>query len=114
MALTVEEGRQGNPARRATRPLARPALCAVALAVFSLLIASAATILAPARGLPSPTNNTGIATGAGDARSPSLAVDASGGLHLVRQDDISGENGVYYTKSADGSAWAPSTRIDSP
>ncbi len=80
--------------------------------VVSLLIV---TLLAsPGGGLPTPQTNLGIAVGPGNARGPSLAVDSTGLLHLVHSDDVAGEYGVYYLRSADGITWSPSVRIDAP
>ena len=114
----MDEGRKGNPARRATRLVVGLRLrrdpVVLWLVVISVAITSLAGLLVPAGGLPSPTVNVGVATGPANARAPALAVDASGALRLVHTDDTSGENGIYTSDSADGTAWSPSVRIDTP
>ena len=83
---------------------------------FVLLLLILSTLVwTPAGGLPTPDPSVGIEPGPSDARTPSLAVDASGDLHLVRSDDLSGERGVYYTRSTNGGAsWTAGVRIDTP
>jgi len=116
MHPAVVEGRTGNPLARARtlipRIRIRPPL-AVFVSILLVMLA-VASLFAPAGGLPTPMDNVGIAVGPGDARTPSLAVDTLGRLHVVRSDDVSGERGIYYGNSADGTSWSPSARIDPP
>ncbi|HEV8595751.1 MAG TPA: lamin tail domain-containing protein, partial [Thermoplasmata archaeon] len=66
----------------------------------------------PAGSLPTPQANVGVSVGPSNARAPSLAVDATGLLHLVETDDGSGTSAIYYARSADGSSWSVPLRID--
>ena len=48
----------------------------------------------------------------GDSRLPAIAVDSSGNLHVVWQDDTPGNSEIYYKKSTDGGAtWTTSQRL---
>jgi len=48
----------------------------------------------------------------GDSRSPAVAVDPFGNLHVVWNDDTPGNNEIYYRKSTDGGAnWLTSKRL---
>src|SRR3972149_2604753 len=59
-------------------------------------------------------DNVPVVVGPETALSPSLAVDHSGNLHLVWSDDRSGERGIHYARSTDGTTWTPAARIDPP
>ena len=117
MPHPVDEGRIVGPSDRANTRVHRAPhrrVGASAWLVFPLLMASV-VLSGPAGGLPSPGSSVGVATGAGDARTPSLAVDATGLMHLAWADDVTGERGVHYARSFDGGAsWTPSVRIDTP
>jgi len=48
----------------------------------------------------------------GKSECPAIAVDTSGNLHVVWQDDAPGNSEVYYRRSTDGgTTWTPSKRL---
>ena len=108
------EGRQGSPLTGSWVPPVdlRRLRAGLSLGFAVLLLTIAAANVPPTRALPTPTTNVGIGVGPGNARSPSVAVDTTGRLHATYSDDVSGERGVYYVSSADGSAWSAPVRID--
>ena len=118
MPPAVEQGPLGNPSRvRGLSPVSARRKPSDLAGIVVLLIVLAVPLFAtvPVGGLPTPSPSVGIEPGPSDARSPSLAVDATGFMHVVRSDDVSGERGVYYTQSTnDGLTWTPGVRIDTP
>jgi len=58
------------------------------------------------------TSRQRLTWGAGISLLPVLAVDSSGVIHLVWQDDRSGSNEIYYKQSNDeGATWTTSKRL---
>jgi len=49
---------------------------------------------------------------AGDSEHPAIAVDLTGGLHVVWEDKTSGKGEIYYKRSTDGGVtWTPNKRL---
>ena len=100
MPPAVEQGPLGNPSRvRGLSPVSARRKPSDLAGIVVLLIVLAVPLFAtvPVGGLPTPSPSVGIEPGPSDARTPSLAVDATGFMHVVRSDNVSGERGVHYT-----------------
>ena len=55
---------------------------------------------------------TRLSWNVGDSYYPAIAVDSSGDLHVVWEDNTPGKRAIYYKKSTDGGAtWAASQRL---
>src|SRR6266545_4410975 len=91
---------------------ARGRALAILLVGTLVAIAGAALVSLDVAALPDPGPNVPITSGPSSSWSPSLAVDASGGLHIAWLDDRSGARGVYYSASPDGGTWSPPARVD--
>jgi len=61
-----------------------------------------------------PVADKRISWTAGYSGSPAIAVEASGKLHVIWQDDTSGNHEIYYKKSTDkGATWATGKKLTS-
>ena len=77
-----------------------------------LMLAAFGLILFAQAALADWTPTKRLTWNSGDSRLPAIAVDSSGNIHIVWQDDTPGNSEIYYKKSTNGgSTWMTSQRL---